>query len=60
MLKKRVAIILFVSLLTFVLSCNLFAQDIPKYSFISFERGYNDILRSAQNEEYSIKEEEVN
>ncbi|UCB45944.1 MAG: hypothetical protein JSV25_00530 [Spirochaetota bacterium] len=60
MLKKRVTIILFVALLFLVLSCNLFAQDVPKYSFISFERGYNDILSSARNEEYSIKEEEVN
>ncbi len=60
MLKKRIALILFVSSLVFVLSCSLFAQDIPQYSFVSFERGYNEILRSARNEEYSLKEEEVN
>ena len=60
MLKKRIALILFVSPLVFVLSCPLFAQDIPQYSFVSFGQGYNEILRSARNEEYSLKEEEVN
>jgi hypothetical protein len=59
MLKKSVNIILFVSLFIFALSCSLFAQDIPKYSFVSFGQGYSEILQSARNEEYSIKEEDV-
>jgi hypothetical protein len=59
MLREKAVIILFATLFVFVLSVNLFAQDVPKYSFVSFDQGYSDILSAARNDEYNVKEDEV-
>jgi hypothetical protein len=64
--KRWAETILFTATLI-VLICTqytaLYAQEPrkskPEYAFISFDRSYPDILRSARNEEYEIKEEET-
>jgi hypothetical protein len=60
MLREKAVIALFVTLSVFMLSVNLFAQDVvPGYSFVSFDLGYSDILSAARNDGYSVKEDEV-
>jgi hypothetical protein len=53
-------VIAFVLLIFIFLSNQLFAQQKPSYSFISFDKDYTSLLSTARSQEYQISEEELN